>query len=215
MAHPFAARLRRRPPVLYAILDAGLVGDADLVAEGCRLIEAGVDALQVRAKNWPAGRLLQAVESLAPRARAASIPLVVNDRVDVAKLAAADGAHVGPTDLPPEEARALLGPFALLGFSTHSLAEVLAAPSVVDYLGFGAIFATRTRENSSVAGVAALTQAVAESTLPLLAIGGLHPDNLRRLRGSGVAGVAVASALASTGARPGAVEAMRRALDRW
>lgn len=215
MAHPFAQRLRCAPPVLYAVLDAATVGEGDLVAEGRRLVEAGVDALQVRAKSWRAGRLLDVAERLLPVTRGAGVPLVVNDRVDVARVAGADGVHVGQDDLPVAEARAQLGPEALIGFSTHSLAEVLAASSLADYLGFGAIFATATRASSRIVGVAALTQAVAESTLPLLAIGGLHPDNLHRLRGSRVAGVAVASALVPTSMHPGAVEAMRRALDRW
>lgn len=215
MAHPFVERLRAEPPVLYAILDAGLVEEDRLVAEGRALARAGVDAVQVRAKHMRGGHLLAVVEALLPALRERRVPLIVNDRADVALAAGADGVHLGQTDLPPDAARALLGSEALVGLSTHSLEEVRAAPGCVDYLGFGAMFATRTRKGSRIAGVEALTRAVAATTLPTLAIGGLRPDNVHELQGAKAAGVAVASALVPIDHRAGAVAAFRTALADW
>jgi thiamine-phosphate diphosphorylase len=215
MPHPFVRRLAASPPVLYAILDTGLVGWDRLEQEARELAAAGVDAVQLRAKDASAGRLLRAVEGLLPVLHARGLPLIVNDRADVALVAGADGVHVGQDDLPPQAARALLGPDALVGFSTHSEAEVRAVPAGVDYLGFGAMFSTRTRENSRIAGVEALTRAVAATTLPTLAIGGLRPDNVHELQGARAAGIAVASALSPIDHHREAVAAFRAALAGW
>jgi thiamine-phosphate pyrophosphorylase len=121
----------------------------------------------------------------------------VNDRVDIALSSGAHGVHVGQDDMPPRQARALLGERAIVGYSTHSLEELEAAQALpVDYLGFGAIFPTRTREGSKVAGPQALTLAGASPTLPLIAIGGIEPSLLVELPLDSVSGVAAVSAFA-------------------
>jgi thiamine-phosphate diphosphorylase len=127
----------------------------------------------------------------------------------------ADAVHLGRKDLPIVAARQLLGPEALLGATAHSLEELAEIGPEADYVGYGAVYETKTRANSVVCGPAALTAATAASTLPVVAIGGLNPDNVEPLRESGLAGIAVASAVSPTRTCPGAVEAFRRVLARW
>ena len=215
MPHPFLERLVRRPPVLYALLDRGLVEAGDMVEEGIRLAEAGVDLLQLRAKDAGGAELEGWARQLLPPLRARGVPLLLNDRVDVALAVEADGVHLGRGDLPVGDARRLLGPHALIGATAHSLAELAEVDPGADYVGYGAVYATQTRAHSEVCGPGALTAVTAASTLPVVAIGGLSPDNLEPLRSTGIAGVAVASAVSPTRARPGAVEALRRVLARW
>lgn len=215
MAHPFAARLRQGPPLLYALVDAGLCAPGALVGHAEALARAGVDLVQLRAKGWEGGALLAAAEAMLERLRPLGVPLLVNDRVDVALAARADGVHLGQSDLPVAAARSLLGSDVLIGWSTHDLDEIRSAPAQADYLAFGSIFATQTRAGSRVVGPAALTAARAASTLPLLAIGGIRPQNVHHLGGLGLTGVAVASGLAGAADLPDVVRAFRDAMARW
>lgn len=185
-----------------------------LPALAADLARRGVGLLQLRAKELSsadcallATRTLRALEG-------SGVSLILNDRVDVALVAGADGAHVGAEDLDPAAARALLGPDRILGVTAHDLDEVRAVdPQIVDYLGFGAVFGTRTRQNARVCGPEALTTAVAASTVPVVAIGGIRPGNVQALRGSGVSAVAAAQSLVPDRTRPGAVEEFLLALD--
>ncbi len=213
MAHPFTERLHRPPRLLYAILDAGLCSFSDLVATGAELLEAGVELLQLRAKTLPAGEFLKAARQLVPYCRDHGVPFIVNDRLDVALAAGADGVHLGTSDLPYAAARELLGAELLLGCSTHDLDEIRQAEGVADYLGFGAMFATNTRPDSRIRGPQALTEAVAATTLPIFAIGGIEATNLGQLRGCEMAGVAVASALLEGPSRRDAVGRLREVLQ--
>jgi len=212
-AAEFRRRLRQRRPVLYAILDSGVCSDP--LADAAALIGAGVDCLQVRAKALAAGELVRLVEQVVGLAGAAGVAVFVNDRVDIAALAGADGAHVGAADLPPAAARHFLGPDRILGVTVHGPGEVAAVPAEVDFLGVGAMFPTTTRAGAELWGVAGLTEAGSLTTLPLIAVGGITLDNLVELQGAGLAGVAVASALTPASLHPGAVAAFREALDRW
>lgn len=208
----FRRRLREGPAVLYAILDTGVC--VDPVADARALVDDGIDCLQVRAKDLPAREFLSLVERVLAAVDGA-VPVLVNDRVDLAGLAGADGAHVGAEDLPAAAARRVLGPDRLLGLTVHSDTEVRAAPPDVDYLGAGAAFPTSTRKGAEIWGGAGLTGARALTTLPLVAVGGITPANVMELQGVGLAGVAVASAVTPVSLHPGAVAAFRRILDRW
>lgn len=191
----FRLRLRRRPPLLYAIVDQTAEDDPAALALARELLRGGADCLQIRAKKISPRGMEAFVRELLPDAHAAAVPLLVNDRVDVALSAGAHGAHLGQDDMPAREARRLLGDVAILGFSTHSLEELQAAQNQpVDYLGFGAVFPTNSREDSHVAGPQALTPAGAATTLPLIAIGGITPERLAQLPLDSVSGVAAISA---------------------
>jgi thiamine-phosphate pyrophosphorylase len=161
-----------------------------------RAIAGGVDLVQVREKDAAGAELLTWTRQVVSLGRAAGVPVVVNDALDLALAADADGVHLGQEDLHPDEARALLGPDRLIGLSTHDLEQVDEAADLgVDYVGFGPVFATATKGYTRGLGTEALIHACAVARLPVLAIGGIHVEN-RWLLGENV-GVAVSSALCS------------------
>ena len=128
---------------------------------------------------------------------AARIPLVINDRVDVALIVGADGVHLGQTDLPIGEARAIAGERLCVGVSTHDLDQVRAACAAgADYLGFGPVFATSTKENPDrVQGLEGLRAAVGVAKVPIVAIGGITLDQIAAVYGTGAAAICAISAV--------------------
>ena len=201
---------------VYAIVDVDACAAAGLDPErtAAAFVAAPLAALQLRAKRADDRTLLRLARAVARLCRAAGVPFVVNDRVDLARLVAADGAHLGQDDLPPAEARTLLGPGPLLGLSTHSVAQVeAAAVAPVDYLGFGPLFATRTKARPDpVVGLDGLRAAAAASRHPLVAIGGIGLDALPAVRDAGAHAAALVAALLE-GGDPG--RRIREAAERF
>ena len=163
-----------------------------------RLIKGGASFIQLREKTGsPASFILDVLESI-DVARRAGAKIIVNDRVDVALAAKADGVHLGQSDLPAIEARRLLGEHAIIGISTHNetqLKEALSLP--VDYIAFGPIFPTATKDDPDpVVGLETLTQVrKIAGDKPLVAIGGINSGNLRLAIESGADSVALISEL--------------------
>lgn len=186
-------------PKLYPITDARLSGlsHAEQVS---RLSAGGARLVQLREKHqWPREFYTEAVEALRV-ARRAGTRLIVNDRADIALAIGADGVHLGQDDLPPEAARRLLGQDAVIGFSTHNLEQALAAALLpIDYLAIGPIFATSSKGNPDPTvgpeGLMRVREAV--GPLPLVAIGGINPENMREVLAAGADCVAVISTLLS------------------
>ena len=180
---------------LYPLTDPSLSGlsHADQVLQ---LSDGGASLVQLREKNGsPAEFYAQAEEALRI-ARQYGLKVIVNDRVDIALALKADGVHLGQDDLPPEAARRVLGPDAIIGFSTHnpSQAEV-ASQMPVDYIAIGPIFATASKEASNspvgLEGLRLVRQAVGK--IPLVAIGGITVENSAAVLDSGADAVAVIS----------------------
>jgi thiamine-phosphate pyrophosphorylase len=142
----------------------------------------------------------------------AGIPLVVNDRVDVALIAGADGVHLGQTDLPIAEARRLAGDRLFVGVSTHDLDQVRAACDAgADYLGFGPVFATSTKENpDAVQGLEGLRAAVAACSVPIVAIGGIAIAQAQAVYATGAAAICAISAVNDAADRERAAAAFAR-----
>jgi thiamine-phosphate pyrophosphorylase len=211
-----ADRFARRPPVLYGLLDTGLLSDGEIPSLAGEFAARGVELIQLRAKSHTTQDFLQLARATLASLEGSGVPLLINDRVDVALLSGAQGAHVGAGDLVPGDARALLGDELVLGVTAHDAIELAAVdPAVADYVGYGAVFGTKTRSGAEICGPEALTAAVAASTLPVVAIGGIRPDNVEALRGSGIAAVCAASSLVPVRTSPGAVEEFLRALGDW
>ncbi len=176
-------------PRLYAIADAQF-GDPLQFAD--RLFNGGARLIQLRNKKAGAGELLQQVErilSFAPQ----DADVMVNDRVDVALIARATGVHLGQTDLPPAEARRVLGSSRVIGFSTHNMEQALEADKFpVDYVAVGPIFATSTKANPDpVIGVEKLAAICKAIRKPVVAIGGIKLENAEEVLKAGVASIAV------------------------
>jgi thiamine-phosphate pyrophosphorylase len=184
-------------PKLYAITDRRLSGltHAEQVA---RLIEGGAAFIQLREKHLSPREFYGEAEEALRVARARGAKLIVNDRADIALALGADGVHLGQDDMPPEAARALLGGGAVIGFSTHSVEQAIAAARLpVDYVAVGPVFATTSKENPDpVVGLEGLRR-VRESVggVPVVAIGGVTRENAPAALASGADSVAVISAL--------------------
>jgi thiamine-phosphate pyrophosphorylase len=185
-------------PRLYAILDLDVSAAHGLSPRDLADIwlDAGIRLIQLRAKQLSAGPLLDLADWCARRAAGSDATFIVNDRVDIAKLAGAAGVHVGQQDLSPADARAILGPGAIVGISTHDDAQIeagVAAP--VDYVAIGPAFATATKVNPDpivgLAGVRRAAAAARPSGLPVVAIGGITIDTAPALIEAGASAVAV------------------------
>src|SRR5256886_6472000 len=157
-------------------------------AGGCRMT-------QLREKEWPSGRLLPLAERLRERCRGAGATFIVNDRVDLALAAAADGVHLGQDDLPPRAARPLLKSGMILGRSSHSLAQAREArDDGAGYIAVGSMFPTTTKPDFELVGPELIRKLRGEIRVPVIGIGGITPDNVAAVIRAGADGVAVISA---------------------
>src|SRR5262245_7437203 len=180
-------------PLLYPITDRALSGGLSHAALVERLCRGGASLIQVREKSMPDAVLLSAVLDAVRAAQSAGARLVVNDRADVAALAGARGVHLGSSDLPARLARSILGPGALVGWSTHSVEEAVAAASLpVDYVALGPVFATTHASTTrQPVGLRAVEAAAAAIELPLVAIGGIDLSRAQEVLSAGAASLAV------------------------
>jgi thiamine-phosphate pyrophosphorylase len=182
---------------VYLVTDRALCGERGVLEVVRRAIAGGVTLVQLRDPVAKTGELVELARALSRLLRPAGIPLIINDRVDVALAAGADGVHVGQQDMTPADARALLGPKPLLGLSITSLEQLTRAQlHYVDYLGVGPIFATNTKPDAaSPIGPEGLARIVAQCSTPVVAIGGLDAGNAAAAIQAGARGVAVVSAV--------------------
>jgi thiamine-phosphate pyrophosphorylase len=160
-------------------------------------IRGGATAVQLRMKEEPARTMFQNARDIAPLCRAAGVALILNDRIDVALAANADGVHVGQDDLPAGAARLLLGDARLLGVSAAVEAEVIAAErDGADYIGVGPIYPTATKADAGAdVGLARLHALRRLTSIPIVAIGGITIDNAAAAIRAGASGVAVITAV--------------------
>jgi len=169
----------------------------------------GADCIQLREKGLPDRELLE--RARLGRELAGEAIFIVNDRADVALLSGADGVHLGRGDLPVEEARRLLGEDAIIGASASSQDEIRAAERAgADYLGVGCVYPTATRDKEP-GGLELVRRAAAAASVPFLAIGGITAENAGDVARAGAPGVAVCSAVISSGDPRDAAAAVRRA----
>jgi thiamine-phosphate pyrophosphorylase len=211
---------RRFDPSLYLVTDPALGRGrplADIVAAAVR---GGVTLVQLRDKAAGGRALLEQARALIALLTPQGVPLIVNDRVDVALAAGAAGCHVGQSDLPPAAARALLGPDALLGVSLDAVEQIRDIdPAIVDYVAHGPFATTATMPVAGAAfGAPGFGGVRARTVLPRVAIGGLDAANLGAAIGAGADGVALVSAIvaaadpeAASRELAGALAAARRA----
>ena len=180
-------------PRLYAIIDPAQTGHLPPVAVSEILLAAGVKLIQYRDKRSASRELFEISLQIAVRTRRVGVTFIVNDRADVALAAQADGTHLGQEDLPVELARRILGPDKLIGYSAHNLTQVSGGDkSTADYIAFGPIFPTESKEKPDpVVGLEGLRAARKATRKPLVAIGGITPQNARSVIEAGANSVAV------------------------
>jgi thiamine-phosphate pyrophosphorylase len=183
------------PRGLYVLCDDTVRPELSLAEKAVRLLDGGARVLQLRMKRTPMREALASAREVVAACRRAGAVCLVNDRVDLALLAGADGVHVGDEDLPPEAARELLGPGRLVGVTVRGLADARAAQGAgADYVGLGPVFGTTTKQVSApVLGLEGFGAVVRESPLPVVGIGGVKLENIEALAATGAYGGAVAS----------------------
>jgi thiamine-phosphate diphosphorylase len=183
-------------PRLYAITDRRLAG-CGAEENVSRLLSAGVRLIQLRDKEATARELLDSARSCLALTRHAGALLIVNDRVDVALAAGADGVHLGQDDLSVEDARRLLGPGRIIGISTHSMLQFeLALKTPATYVAIGPIFSTETKQAAEApVGLQLLAAARRAADRPVVAIGGISIERAKSVYEAGADSVAVISGL--------------------
>jgi thiamine-phosphate pyrophosphorylase len=185
---------------LYVVADTALCGTRTVVATILSAVRGGATAVQVREPLATTRQLCQLAETVHHALASTGVPLLVNDRLDVALAVGAEGVHLGQSDLPATWARRIAGPDLLVGLSVSNLEQTAAANALpagtVDYLGVGPVFATLTKPLAAPAlGLELTARLAAGASLPCVAIGGIHTGNAAQVRATGVDGIAVVSAV--------------------
>lgn len=193
---------------LHLVTDSALCGARDLLSVVEAAVSGGASCVQLREKTLETRAFLERARALKAMLAPLGVPLIVNDRLDVALACGADGVHVGQADMPPSVVRRLM-PAALIGLSIETLEQLHAGErEPVDYFGVSPVFATPTKHDAAPAlGLAGLRAMRALTRRPLIAIGGIDAGNVAEVMAAGADGVAVVSALC---AAPDPLEAARR-----
>jgi thiamine-phosphate pyrophosphorylase len=198
---------------LYGIVDLGYVSADTAPVAAEKLLEGGVDILQLRAKGLPKSIVAGLAEEIHAMTATLGVPLILNDYPDLLRDVPAEGAHVGQDDLSVAQARAAAGRPVLIGKSTHSLAQARAAAEEgADYIGFGPLFATPTKPGRPAIGLGDIASAHAEVSLPIFCIGGIKQENLGSVRAAGAQRIVIVSAWLQADDIASAVHEARRAL---
>ena len=188
----------KRHMLLYAVTDRAWVGKRTLIQQVEEALKGGATCVQLREKELEDALFLQEAKEICALCRRYSVPFIVNDNVEVARACGADGVHVGQKDMAAGEARRRIGTDMLLGVSVHTVEEARqAVQDGADYLGLGAVFPTNTKTDAEQMPGEILGVICAAVDVPVVAIGGINRDNLLKLSGSGLDGVALVSAIFS------------------
>lgn len=199
---------------LYGILDLGYVTAAEVPAMAGQMLAGGVQVLQLRAKNAAEAEILRLAKLVTPLCREFGVPFILNDYPELVPEAGADGAHVGQDDMPVARARELAGAGAIIGKSTHSVAQAMAAQAEgPDYIGFGPLFATPTKPDYVPIGLADIAETHRLATLPIFCIGGVKLENLPTIQVAGARRVVVVSGILQAADARAYCEKLREALD--
>ncbi len=189
--------LRRQALRLYLVTDPELCAGLGVVETVRRAVAGGVSMVQLRDKQASTAERITLARALMQVLEGTGVPLIVNDDLEAAVAAGADGAHIGQSDGSPERARALLGPDRILGLSCETAERVAATKALaVDYLGLGPVFATGTKaDHEQPVGLSGLADLVSRTNLPTVAIGGLKAKHVNEVLAAGADGLCVVSAI--------------------
>jgi thiamine-phosphate diphosphorylase len=207
---------RLRPPVLCFVISKADAPDGEVEKLVGEAVAGGVSMVQLRDRELPAGELLALARRLKNVTRGKAL-LIINDRVDVAIAAEADGVQLPESGIPTRTARGLIGRYTVLGRSVHDVDSAhQAGRDGAEFVIAGTIYQTQSKPDATPVGPEMLKEITKDSSLPALAIGGVKVDKIEELVGAGAAGVAVISAIAGAGDPKAAAEALTNALrDAW
>ena len=192
-------KLSNKHMLLYAVTDRRWSEGTTLYEQVEQALQGGVSTLQLREKNLGDEEFLKEAIEIKELCKKYDVPLIINDNVEVAIKCGADGVHVGQEDMEASKVREKVGPDMIIGVSAHNVEEAKRAVSNgADYLGVGAVFSTSTKDDVDVLKKETLKDICLAVDVPVVAIGGINQDNILELKGTGVDGVAVVSAIFSS-----------------
>lgn len=186
----------RNDLVLYAVTDRSWLGEETLYSQVEKALKGGATFIQLREKKLDEGSFLEEAKEIQKLCRQYQVPFVINDNVDIAARIDADGVHVGQSDMEAGDVRKKLGPDKIIGVSAQTVEQALRAQEHgADYLGVGAVFPTGSKEDATEVSHETLKAICDAVDIPVIAIGGINSGNVSELRGTGIYGVAVISAI--------------------
>lgn len=189
-------RLNKEAMILYAITDRSWLGEKSLAEQVEDAIKGGATCIQLREKNLTFDEFLSLAKDVKKITDKYKIPFLINDNVDIAVKVNADGVHIGQGDEAINEARKKLNKDKIIGLSAHTVEEaILAEKNGADYIGVGAVFNTSTKSDAASVDLDTLRDICSSVNIPVVAIGGINEDNIIDLKGSGIDGVAIISAI--------------------
>ena len=184
--------------LLYAVTDSRWTGERTLYEQVEAALKGGVTCVQLREKHLSKDRFLAEALDMKELCHRYGVPLLINDDVELALAVQADGVHVGQSDMEAASARAMLGPDRIVGVTARTVEQAKAAQAAgANYLGSGAVFGSTTKEDARPLDHAVLKEITEAVSIPVVAIGGITGENLPRLHGTGVDGVALVSTIFS------------------
>ncbi len=188
--------MQRKDYLLYAVTDRSWLNGDSLVRQVKEALEGGVTLLQLREKDMPFEEFVALAKEIHEITMQYGVPLIINDNVEVAIAIGAEGVHLGQEDMELGHARARLGNDKIIGISAHTVEEARRAQdNGADYIGTGAVFTTTTKSDAHEVALRTLKDICSAVTIPVVAIGGITKDNITMLKGTGIVGVAVVSAI--------------------
>lgn len=200
--------------LLYAVTDRAWTGEKTLEEQLEEALRSGVTLVQLREKDLDEEAFIAEAKRVKALTSRYGVPLIINDNVKVALASGADGVHVGQEDMNAADVRRMLGPEKILGVTAKTVEQALRAQEEgADYLGSGAIFGSSTKKNASPMTIEQLKAITSAVSVPVVAIGGINQENIRKLAGSGVAGAAVASGIFAEKEIGKAVASMRDSME--
>lgn len=201
--------------LLYAVTDRHWLNGRTLIDQVREAIDGGATFIQLREKELDEERFEQEAREIGALCRERHIPFVLDDNVMLAKKVGADGVHVGQSDMEAGNVRALIGPDRILGVSAQTVEQALRAEQAgADYLGVGAVFPTGSKDDATEVSYDTVKAIVEAVSIPVIAIGGITKDNVGELSGTGIAGVAVISAIFAKEDIPEATAELKTAVER-
>ncbi len=181
---------------LYAVTDRAWTDNRSIYSQVEDALKGGVTCVQLREKNMSEDELFSEAVKMRDLCRKYDVPFIVNDNVDIAVRCGADGVHIGQNDMSCSEVRQKIGDNMILGVSVHTVHQAKDAQKYgADYLGVGAVFSTNTKNDADSVSLDMLKRICGAVEIPVTAIGGIGENNIAKLYGSGVDGVAVVSAI--------------------
>lgn len=207
--------MKKFDTTLYLVTDSTGLAETDFLEKVEQALQGGVTFLQLREKERSTREYIHLAQQVRAVARRYQVPLVVDDRVDVALAADADGVHVGQSDMPVRQARNILGPDKIVGATAKTVSQALEAfEQGADYLGVGAIYPTTTKVITVMTSTDTLKEICKAVPIPVNAIGGLNRDNIGVLKGIPIRGICVVSAIMKAADPKAAAEGLRQAFNK-